>query len=445
MIAFLNPPSPKGGISNKDTMGGLGQIYAPRSPIRMPTLDLLRVADGLIEENALARVAGCSTIFLRTSVPTLAADLDVARELHRGSGAKIVLFGPVVWKNPAELLKDPAIAAVLCGEPESLIGPYLDGKYVSGIWTREGPGGKGAVVGDLNALPLPAWDLVPFERYDLGDAAGHRRPVLTMLASRGCPFDCSYCPYPSTQGVKWRKRSPESIAMEMVCLGDLFHARFILFRDPEFTLDRKRTLAIAAAIRERRVKIPWRAETRIDTLDPEQLEAMAAAGCEALNLGIESMDEAVLEAVKRKWTPVEKIREVLTACRQYGIRTTCFFVIGLPRETKEGVLRMIDACLEFAPDHAQFTAATPYPGTGLADWAGTQGFVEIGTGMTSYLAAMRNEHLEIHQINALCALANATWAAHKRPTSVRGALARTYFQVLGLPLARRRVQQAFPS
>jgi len=459
MIYFVNPPSPPFGVSNKDTMGGLGQLYPPGTTTRMPVLDLLtaaavlersghpvRIVDALIQPERLGHLEEARVVFLRTSAPTLSWDLEVAREIRSRTHARIMIFGPCVWRDPAAVLRSDVIDGVLCGEPEAMVVPIVEQGHHAALWTREGAGQTNVLVEDLDGLPHPAWRLVPFERYDLADAACRRRPSLTLLSSKGCPFGCGYCPYPLTQGTRWRKRSPELVAAEALMLQQECQAGFLLFRDPEFTLDRGHTLAVCDAMIKAGCRTPWRAETRIDTLDPEQLDAMRAAGCVALNVGVESLDENVLKAVGRRPITLSKIEEAVAVSRRLGISVTLFFVVGLPEETKAGVENMVRIALDLKPSSVQFTAATPYPGTALASWAKARGASsgEDASRLSSYDALLGNENMTKEQIRVVLDFANSSWKAHGSfDFTLRNFIRRLYHRWVGLARARRALDRSF--
>jgi len=284
---------------------------------------------------------------------------------------------------------------------------------IAGLWYRAG----GAVVknparppiDDLDRLPFPAWDLMPYKSYEGDLLMRNTTPFVTMQTSRGCPYSCTYCPYPVTQGRKLRVRTPVSVVDEIQWLVDELGVKAILFRDPEFAMKRERVLGICDEIRRRKISIAWRCETRIEDLDEDLVVRMGAAGCIGINMGIETIDETVLKNVERKRPSLDTITGIVRTCMAHDIDPFCFFVLGLPGETRETAFATIRFALQLAPTFLQFTIATPYPGTKLREWAEEKGYIETSgfAGFSSYDAVMRNDALTVDELRWL------QWYAHE--------------------------------
>lgn len=435
MIAIVNPPNPPNVVSNKDTMGGLGQLYPSGAKHSFPPLDVPYAAAVLRSEGIPVQVIDClgcdwelselilclqdqkpEIVAIRTSTPTFEWDMGVAQIIKMVTNTKVIVFGPHVALFPEQTICQPFVDAIVLGEPELT---FLDiaerGGFsgCEGVWYKE----DGDVVhnearkpiDNLDQLPFPAWDLMPYHAYDGGKLMRNLKPFVTALSSRGCPYGCVYCPYPVTQGRKSRVRSPENVVDELEWLAHGLGVKAVLFRDPEFALHRDRVLGICEDMLERGVRLAWRCETRMEDLNEELIALMAKAGCIGINMGVESADEHVLRSVKRKAVPLEQALKVVRTCKKNGIDAFCFFVLGLPGETKQSALRTIDYALKLNPTFVQFTAATPYPGTALRGWAESKGFIENDSlaAITGYEVAMRNEHMTVDEIRWL------QWFAHQ--------------------------------
>ncbi|WP_319410103.1 radical SAM protein [uncultured Desulfosarcina sp.] len=395
MFLIVNPPSPPGYIANKDVMGGLGQLYGPDAKTRIPPIDMVYVAaclknnktpftvidclgDDLSLSDFLKKVGGFrpeTFIAVRTSMPTFAWDLKVSEHLKEiMPEAKIIFFGSVCNIFPDDLMQYDVIDILVTGEVEVIL-PCLATQpidQVEGIYYRK----KGTILKNpdkaffenLDALPFPAWEFFPYQNYfipDLGDA----NPALTIQTSRGCPFNCDYCPYPLAQGNRWRSRTPENIFAEIEYLIKRHGMRSLLFRDPEFTLDQDRIHRLCDLIISSQLQFWWRCETRPDTLSENLIQKMAQAGCIGINLGIEHVNKSILARVKRKPVHPDHIVKIVQACAQNKIATFCFFIIGLPGETISTFIQNVDFAKELNADRLQFTFATPYPGTQFHQWA----------------------------------------------------------------------------
>jgi radical SAM superfamily enzyme YgiQ (UPF0313 family) len=253
-------------------------------------------------------------------------------------------------------------------------------------------------------LPFPKWELLPHHRYTLPKSSATAAvPFLPMLTSRGCPFGCHYCPYPVGQGLPFRYRSPQNVVDEIQHLVQDLGIKYILFRDPMFSLRQNRVVEICNEITRRGLHFRWKCETRPDCLNEETLRAMATAGCEGVNFGVESAEVTIQANVGRKPITQDKIIEMVTLCRKLHIKTFCFFIIGLPGDTLQTILSTIEFAIRLRPNWVQFTAASPLVGTELRDWALDRGLVveDEYAYRSSHEAMIGNENLSKDQIAAL--------------------------------------------
>lgn len=404
--AFLvNPPNPVGHVSNKDSMGGFGQLY-PAGASAFPPLDMPYLAATLADAAIPIQVFECGAlrwsldelcraidatgvadkalIVVRTSLPTIDWDLEVCAALRaRCRPAKILIYGPVVTPLLWRIQRGAEVDYAVIGEPDQPVLALFQQAPASGIaglvwrngtaWERN-PDRK--FEKNLDSLSFPRWDLFPIDRYTIpkSSAAGSLR-FLPMLTSRGCPFGCNYCPYPVGQGLPWRNRSGGNVVDELEHLVRDLKVNYVIFRDPLFSANKKRVVAICEEILARGLKVQWRCETRVDCLDEPTIAVMAKAGCVGVNFGVESSDPQVQKNVERKPISEKQFVEIMELFRKYGIATFAFFVVGLPGDTVDTILESIRFALGLGASWTQFTVATPFVGTRLHDWAVEQGFV----------------------------------------------------------------------
>ncbi len=432
--AFLiNPPNPPGHVSNKDSMGGFGQLYPAGAP-PFPPVDMPGLAASLIqaelplavfEAGALrwsvdelcraieaAPDAGEALLVVRTSLPTIDWDLEVCAKLRkRFPSAKLLVYGPVVTPLLWRVQREPAVDYAVLGEPDQPVLDLLRGNppadiaglvWRAGAEWRKNPERK--FEKNLDSLPFPRWELFPYERYILpkSAAAGTLR-FLPMLTSRGCPFGCNYCPYPVGQGLPWRNRSAGNVVDELQHLVRDLGVEYIIFRDPLFSANKKRVAAICEEIISRGIKVQWRCETRIDCLDEPTIAIMARAGCAGVNFGVESVDPQVQKNVERKPISEQQFTETVAIFRKHGIATFAFFVVGLPGDTVDTILRSMRFALGLGASWTQFTVATPFIGTKLHDWAVELGFVAADHYqiISAHEGSIGNENLTPAQVHRL--------------------------------------------
>jgi anaerobic magnesium-protoporphyrin IX monomethyl ester cyclase len=431
---LVNPPNPPGHVSNKDSMGGFGQLFPagapPFPPLDMPYLAAVLGEAGVpvevIEAGALdlstnqvseaLRAAGADAqtlLVLRTSVPTVDWDLNVCAALRSGVelGA-IAVYGPAVSSLLVRIQQDPSIDYAVLGEPDQTVIQLMRGRplaEISGLLYRDGAewrrNPERKFERDLDSIPFPRWELFPTDRYIIPRSANAGRlRFLPMLTSRGCPFGCNYCPYPVGQGLLWRYRSPKNVVDEIEHLIRDFHVEYVLFRDPLFSANKKRVTAICEEIIQRGLTVQWRCETRIDCLDEPTIAIMARAGCTGVNFGVESIDPQIQKNVERKPISESQFVETVALFRKYNIKTFAFFVVGLPGDTLDTILATIRFGLKLKASWIQFTVATPFIGTKLHDWAVDHGLIEAEhyKMISSHEGSMGNENLtpvHVHELH----------------------------------------------
>ena len=223
---------------------------------------------------------------------------------------------------------------------------------------------------NLDNLPMPAYDLIPFKKYS-SYLQSQFQPTITMLTSRGCPFNCIYCSKP-VFGSSTRTRSPESILKEIIFLKENYNIKEIIFYDDTFTLEKERIIKLCELIIENNIKINWKCETRVNSVDQKLLNLMKKAGCYMICYGIESGNQKILNILKKGIT-LEQIEKAIDITKKAKIKILGYFMIGIPEETKENIKETIAFAKKLNPDYAQFSIATAYPGTELYQIAEKQG------------------------------------------------------------------------
>jgi len=216
------------------------------------------------------------------------------------------------------------------------------------------------------------------------------RPVgggYPLLASRGCPEFCTYCPHRILAG--YRMRSIANIVDEMERLCDRVSRPHVIFRDPLFTEQRERVVELCEEILRRGLNLTFEAETRLDRLDVDLLNTLYAAGFRAMSFGVESLDPATLKKSGRRPIPQSHQREIIGHSRKLGIVTAAFYVLGFLQDDWNSVASTIDYATDLGSTFAQFKILTPYPGTPMfkqlepllteTDWEKYDGFTPTFT------------------------------------------------------------------
>jgi radical SAM superfamily enzyme YgiQ (UPF0313 family) len=281
-------------------------------------------------------------------------EVEWAAEARRRYRMPVGFFGATATHMP-ELLQDHA-DFLIKGEPEQAAMRIAAGEVPSG--TLASP-----ALDDLDSLPFPAWHLFHRGRHAVGRSIRKSRHSFPILSSRSCPEFCTYCPHRIT--APYRARSAENVLAEIEEISGRYGESYLIFRDPLFTEERDRAIAIAEGILRKNLKVQFECETRLDDLDGELLGLLRRAGLNTITFGVESMDPATLKRVGRRPIPPEHQRDIIGHCRDLGIFTEGFYVLGFLTDTVESIRATIDYAVELGSTVALFKMLTPFPGTPL--------------------------------------------------------------------------------
>ena len=311
-----------------------------------------------------------------------ASALRVAAVCKRANPNVVVAVGgdhPTVL--PDRFLRDPAIDFAVRGEGEATMAELVtcleDGRRddlgsVAGLSYKDGTGIKHNVdrelIGNLDRIPFPAIDaLIGVELY---------RPVDfgAIMASRGCPYQCTFCGVANVWTRKTRYRSASNVVSEMQWLKERYGTEYFSFRDASFTLNRQRVLELCREITERGLRVRWECLTRADLLDDELLDGMESAGCVALRLGVESGNEGILHDMKKELSR-DVVREAARRLRRRDLYWAAYILVGTPRETRESIRDTIDFIREIDPPFVTLARFAPIPGTAMYDELAQRGLI----------------------------------------------------------------------
>lgn len=299
-------------------------------------------------------------------------DMDTLRGLKSAfPDTLFVLFGHYATHFPKETLIHSATDYILLGEPELIFSDLLDAfkgqrdlKDVQGIVYRCGTEvlvqGSGNRIPDPNALPMPAYDLLPKGRCYYEPLMAE--PFGMIQSARGCPYQCNYCV--KSFGTKLTTLTPQRIVDEIKEWKRLFNVRSIRFIDDTFTITRQRVIELCQLMIAEKLNVEWACLSRTDNLDAELLQWMRRSGCKRIYFGMESGSQRMLD-MYRKQVKVEEARDALLLCREAGIETAAFFMSGHPEETEEDFSQTVSFAKAARLNFASFNPLTPYPGTAM--------------------------------------------------------------------------------
>lgn len=361
----------------------------------------VRAYDGDVEDLALEAVVDefePQVVGITANTTQITAAWRDAALLKSISKAAVVLGGPHPTTLPEESASKAFVDAVVrsegeatwlelleCLEADEGEGPAVSriSPSIAGITYLNSDGDVVSTpdrpsipVQELNELARPAWHLFKLERYTnlqptVDQVKGLSLPVLT---SRGCPYRCSYCSQIGPR--RWRARSVESVVSEWRWLVQEIGAAEIGVLDDSFNIDRERVLDICdRLVQEHLNHVPWIMINgiRANLADEEVLGAMKRAGCIRTAFGVESGNQAILDTVVDKHLTLDQVRAAFRAAQNVGMETIGFFIIGMPGETEETMEDTIRFACELDPVVANFSIATPFPGTQMYETVKAQG------------------------------------------------------------------------
>lgn len=312
-------------------------------------------------------------VALTALTPTIGRALETAQVVKETLPDSIVVMGgyhPTF--NFIETLEDENVDIVIRGEGEYIMLNLVQALEnqsslhdVKGI-VFEDKNSKEIVVNpeapliqDLDELPFPALNLLPMKKYRLLDMDTH---MTTMITTRGCLMQCSFCSSAAMHGKKIRERSVENIVDEIEYLNTNYDIDTIAFMDDTFTLKKRKVMAICDEILKRNIEIMWGCTSRVDTLDEKLLKKMKEAGCITIFIGVESADQQQLDNMCKN-TTIAKIENAFKIAHKLKIRTIASVALGMPGDTKEIMNKTVKFVHKLKPNYAIYSLATPYPGT----------------------------------------------------------------------------------
>ncbi len=306
--------------------------------------------------------------------------MEVSRHIReKYNDKRIIMGGPYPSVRYADLIPEHADACAV-GEAEYTCDELASGAPLESIaglaFARNGGmqfNGRRPLIEELDTLPFPAWQLGSIDKYRLEHTK--HNPVLPVISSRGCPFNCIFCASDVIFENRIRYRSVDRVMEEMDENIYRHGAREIHLWDDNFTLKRGRAIEVCEAIIKRgyrRISFMIPSGIKPDVGDYELFKTMRRAGFYAICIAVESGSQEIMTKLGKK-VDVSKVRGVVAAARKAGILMNGFFMLGLPFDTEETMRRNIEHACSLPLHQAMFFITIPFPGTDLHQLVVEQG------------------------------------------------------------------------
>jgi len=317
--------------------------------------------------------------------------LEAARRIKAlDPGIRVIIGGPTASARPGDFLGSGLFDLAVVGEGEETILDIL--RFTQGraalneipglAWTDRGklrinPPKR---IENLDALPFPAYHLLDLERYfDLSRRGLGTRPAdpferplrdMSLITSRGCPYNCVFCSIHASMGKRWRANSPEYVLRHVEHLVKAFRVELVHFEDDNFTFNRRRVQAILKGLAPLNVEWDTPNGIRADTLDRETLVLMKQSRVKEIRVALESGSQRVLDEVIGKRLDLARAVRVCRECHELGLPVSSFYVIGLPGETRREIDLTLDLAFRLMSAYGvspHVSIANPLEGTPLFD------------------------------------------------------------------------------
>jgi len=282
----------------------------------------------------------------------------------------VVVGGPHPSALQLKIFEDfPYVDVVVVGEGERTFLEIVEGKdleKIKGICYNNKMNELRPLAKNLDYIPLPNLDLVDFNKNKfVGAEPVGAQPTMYIMASRGCPFQCTFC-NKSVWGNSVRFRKPELVIEEIKWLHEKYGVKEIFFQDDTFNLNRKWAEQIFNLIIENNLnkdiiyKTPFRANEKL--VNKELLQLAKEAGFWLIFYGVESGNQEMLNRM-RKGLTIREIKRAFELTHSVGLKTIGSFIIGLPGENKRTIEDTYNLWKELRPYVAGYSPAIPFPNT----------------------------------------------------------------------------------
>lgn len=308
--------------------------------------------------------------------------------------ATIIIGGEHATATPEANLRDcPSVDFVVLGEGEETFVDLLDtlgrgeaASNVPGVFflrdsqaIRTKPRER---MRGVDAIPRPAWDLVPVENFlanglSYGVSNGRTMPI---VATRGCPYQCTFCSSPTMWTTRWYARSPKDVVDEIESYAKKYRANNFDFYDLTAILKRDWIKEFCQELIDRNLNITWQlpAGTRSEAIDEEVARLLALSGHRNLVYAPETGSEAMLKAIKKR-VNLGRMTQSMKGAIKNGISIKLNMIFGFPEDTRGDILRSLVFLAKMAwlgVDDVFISTFVPYPGSELFDGLQKKGYIQ---------------------------------------------------------------------
>jgi len=278
---------------------------------------------------------------------------------------KIVVGGMHPTVMPYEMVQNTEVDYVVVGEGEIVL-PELLGKIERGEHIDKLIEGKRPNVDDVPFMDRELFDCLEMP-YDFFLPL----PFATILAGRGCGYNCKFCA-PATKimhGYRIRRRSVDNVIEELKHLEALYGIKSFMFWDDCFTENKKWVMEFCEKYTNERFKMPFVCQTRVDIIckNPDMMRLLRKTGLIMASIGFESGNDRVLKFIS-KGTTVEQNLMAARICNRLGIKMWAYNMFGFPTETNQEAFDTMSMIRRIKPYRSSAAFFTPHQGSFFYDY-----------------------------------------------------------------------------
>jgi radical SAM superfamily enzyme YgiQ (UPF0313 family) len=258
---------------------------------------------------------------------------DITNIITLSKAKKIAVGGPHAYIFPEKI--PSKVNYIVRGEGEHIIKDLVEGNYPEGEIVTDRLSNK-----ELDALPSFPYEVFWKRKhnYNWGFPFNNNKPIFTMNTSRGCPFSCSFCSVKKIWGKHFTYMSADRVFEDVERLVKDFGCKGIYFREDNFTVNNSRVRKFCQYLITNKINITFACETRVDTLDYELMELMRRAGCIGFYVGVEALNQHMLD-IYNKGITVEQTIDFFKSTKKLGIKVAASLITNHPEETAQDQLQ----------------------------------------------------------------------------------------------------------
>ena len=303
--------------------------------------------------------------------------LAIARFIKQHSTIPIIAGGVHVILSPEEVISNHEIDIVCIGEGEYVLKELLDNSLdcsaVDGIWYKK----KGEIMKNMPRQLITNLDLLAFpdfDDFDIQKCLFIYNNHLSIMASRGCPYSCSYCNNHALRrtlkGTYVRFRSVENVIEEIDLRIKQYYDqgfRYFYFFDDTFILNKDYVLKFCKQFKEKGFHklLRWNVNIRANLVTDELMRALKDAGCYQVRMGVESGNEYIRNTIYNRGMTNQEIFHAVEIIKKNNLQLRLYFMVGAPQETVEMMQESFQMADTLNADEIFFGVLYPLPGTDI--------------------------------------------------------------------------------